>query len=933
MTGVAVIRLLGPVRAVDPGGTILDPPSAAQRRLLAVLALDAGRTVSQDRLCDLLEVSAGALRTTVSRLRRVVGADIVSHDAHGYHLAADVDAAQFVALVAVDEPATRLERLEQALALWRGDALEEFRDEAWALADVARLEELRIYAREERANEMVARSRSGEAIADLDHIVSTHPLRDRSRGLLMLALAGDGRQAEALRAYQDYRDVLAEIGTEPSAAVQAIERQLTAAPVTGAAVLAAAPTTSMPGYGTSFVGRDDEVTEVAGRVRSERVVTIVGEAGVGKTRLAVHVANALDGELPTWWVDLATVSTATSVVDAIAIAIGSPSAQDVDAVCAAIGDRRALLLVDNCEHVRETAGQLIAEITANCPSVAVLATSRVALGIDGEHVVRLHPLDPAGAAHVLFSRRAIDAGASIDDADSALVELICRRLDGNPLAIELAAGRVGRLGLAMVGSALVSDATTPDGRFELLTGGRTVAGHRHESLRYAIDWSYSSLDDEQRAVFRCLGVFVGGFELDAVEAVQRSLGGNESAVLDVLTTLVDWNLVTARPSPNETRFGLLDTLRVFALEQLARNGELDDAVDAHAGWIAGITDAALPDWMSSEGCRRVVRLEREVDGWRAAVQHAIARHDVDLAHRLCGSASALLVWSRPDLYGMLGALDAMLQVDDPHRQTIALAKFGPTWAEHDLPGIVSCEDMLRGADASDACGMRSVVAAARQILEGAIEQAIDTRLCSLADPGIPESVHDFHLATCLYVASSRDVLGERREQWIEQVTEIATRADVPVNRLIARVALAWASDAKGDTDAAARWTDAALGAEEPMPEFHRNLAGSFISRYLMKGLPELAARRLHGMLASVGAGHAHTDSGLLATAAGILARAGHPRTDDIVASLRGRTVRAFLVGLVPDAEDRRARGTPIAPDALVAIVRAALMDVAAAPLG
>lgn len=312
--GTAHVRLLGAVRFVTDRGDVVDLPSAAQRRLLAALALASGTTQRTERLSDSLELSNGSLRTTVSRVRARIGDDVIRTDSAGYRITCAVDAAMFTDLVVQrSDDRDRLEVLEEALALWDGEVLDEFRHELWLGPEVARLDELRALAVEDRAQLLIARSRAGEAVAALEAHIAANPLRDRPRGLLMAALASDGRQADALRVYQAYRSFLGEeIGTEPSPIVRSIERRITAGwgdgddrsaaaawpPVgsDGNAVVAA-PLHGELVEAPALIGRQRELSWlasdlVAARSGSMRVAMLGGEAGIGKTTLVAAFARA-----------------------------------------------------------------------------------------------------------------------------------------------------------------------------------------------------------------------------------------------------------------------------------------------------------------------------------------------------------------------------------------------------------------------------------------------------------------------------------------------------------------------------------------------------------------------------------------------------------------------------------------------------------------
>ena len=315
-SSAAGVRLLGAVRFVTDRGETVDLPSVSQRRLLGALALAAGATLRPEYLSDLLDVSAGALRTTVSRLRSRLGDTVICTDAVGYRITSAVDTVTFTQLLLESsELPDPLVAIDDALALWDGEALDEFRHEPWAEAEASRLDELRCVAVEDRAELLIGRGRAGEAVAALEAHVAAHPLRDRARGLHIQALASEGRQADALRAYQDYRSVLAEeTGTEPSALVRSIERRVAAGSagdandddssdidltVEPAATSRPRSTVPLPGVlaqGAHLIGRRRELTWleselVQTRAGSLRIVLLSGEAGIGKTTLLASLAR------------------------------------------------------------------------------------------------------------------------------------------------------------------------------------------------------------------------------------------------------------------------------------------------------------------------------------------------------------------------------------------------------------------------------------------------------------------------------------------------------------------------------------------------------------------------------------------------------------------------------------------------------------------
>lgn len=932
----ALVRVLGTVEVVGAGGEVHQLPSVSQRRLVAVLAVNAGHTVRGEFLADLLDVTTGALRTTVSRLRRQLGADVVHTDPVGYRLVADVDAHRFTELLAATaDDVDPLDRLDAALGLWQGDAFDEFAHEPWARTEATRLAELRSVAIERRTSALIAHGRFGEAVAAVEALIATHPLRDRPRGLLMEALASDGRQAEALRSYQQYRSFLADTaGTEPSAEVQRLERRIaegdvqpSPAPSGGGEERRARArddrgAATPPAFRSAFVGRHDEVRSVLAALRTHRVVTLVGEGGVGKTRLAVEAAALLPTELPAWFVDLAAIDDVHVVAVAAALAAGVRGTDDPAAVAALLAERRGLLLLDNGEHVRSGAAAVAAAVARACPHVTVLVTSREALGVPDENVVRVAPLAADGAAAELFYERAEGAGAAMWPHQHRTVASICRQLDGNPLAIEIAATRVAALGLDTVRAGL-------DDRFAVLADDRAGVADRHRSLRATVEWSYRLLPRDEQQLFRRLGGFTGGFELDALQHVVGALGGSAPRAVGHLASLVDRSMVVADQGATTTRFRLLDTLRAFAQAEAHEHGETDAVADAHADWVASLTDVDHVAWMTGPCHRQALRLEREVPNWRAAFEHARRGADVGLARRLCGASSALLAWGRPDLDAVVQSHAGLLLADDPRRACIALASWGPAWAALDFAAMEAVEDRLQAVEPDDGSGARAVIASARELVMGDVPAAIARRQAAIDDPTVALGARHYCNVLALYLTCSSGAVHLRRPEWIDAVTAVVDRSDVAVNRFVGRVGLAWAL-ADRDPVASDEWLRAVLAPDEPMPAFHRTLAGAFASRLLITRAPALAAARLHEVLSAADREPGMTDSIALVTAAGLLASAAHPIADDVVATLALRSATSYLGNLVPDMVDRRGRGRVLAYDVLVARLLDALAELAAA---
>ena len=531
------IRLLGPLEVVV-NGEPRDLRGVGERALLSLLALQAGRVVSGDRLIDALwgerlpANPANALQLRVSKLRRAlrdIGVDarcIVTRPP-GYLLDIEptaVDALRFARDVAdarrnaEAESPRAVRRYRDALALWRGPPLVEFAAEAWAVPEVRRLEELRLAAIEERIDVELDAGRHGELVDQLEALVVEHPLRERFHAQLMLALYRSGRQADALTAYQRTRELLAEeLGLEPSAALKDLE----------AAVLRQDPTLvadiqppagrqgNLPARLASFVGRHEELAELVAMLDEHRLDTIAGPGGTGKTTLALTAARHVTDDLPdgAWFVDLSGVSEERTVADAIADALTLPRTDPLPGeapespLARRLAAQEALIVLDNCEHLLDTAATITQQLLSRCPDLRILATSREPLAVPGERQFQLGPLatPPADAtvdqlvsspAVQLFVDRARAAarGFDVDDTNAADIGLLCQRLDGIPLAIELAAARVTALPVAQIVARLGD-------RFRLLTSGTRTAPPRQRTLRPTVDWSHELLTEPEQTLF------------------------------------------------------------------------------------------------------------------------------------------------------------------------------------------------------------------------------------------------------------------------------------------------------------------------------------------------------------------------------------------------------------------------------------------------
>ena len=646
-------RILGPLEASD-GERVIELGARRQRQLLAILALHVNEVVSADRLIDDLwgaespATAAKTLQVYVSRLRKALGHDdLIVTRGSGYALITDtdaIDAARFERLTArararrsagdVDGATTDL---EEALRLWRGTPLADFAYEQFASTAIGRLEELRLAALEERLDIDLACGRHTETIGELEALVGEHPLRERLWWQLMLALYRSGRQAEALDAYRQARSTLVDgLGIEPSPTLKELERQILeqdsalAAPPVQHSAFAETPPLKLPAAVTPLIGRQHEVDECVELLRAEsvRLLTLTGTGGIGKTRLAREVAAQLSGAFRggVFFVALARLTDPDLVADTIARALDltegeKPVELELERFLA---EREVLLLLDNFEQLLPSAPMLGGLLEA-APALKLLVTSRALLHLSGEHQYSVPPLDvpeldgsldDAGLAELpavaLFVERAraLKPSFELTSSNAAAICEICRRLDGLPLAIELAAARIRLLGADALLARL-------EQRLPLLTGGASEAPAHQQTLRTTIDWSYDLLSETERTLFARFACFAGGCSFDAVEAVCE-------ASLDEVESLVDKSLLREREGVDgAVRVDTLAVLREYALERLNAGGEAHAIAQRHLAYYTQLAERAEPEILGAEQAEWLRRLEAERDNFRAALAWSI----------------------------------------------------------------------------------------------------------------------------------------------------------------------------------------------------------------------------------------------------------------------------------------------------------------------
>jgi predicted ATPase/DNA-binding SARP family transcriptional activator len=646
--------VLGAVELYGEAGRPVPVGGPRQVSLLAFLLVHANRAVSNDELVEAVwpgQDPSGALKrlqVAVARLRKTLdgpsdGRQRVRSVAAGYALsadAADIDAGVFVERVdegrgalAADDPHRAAEILREALALWRGPAFADVAYEDFAQAEIRRLEEVRLAAIEARVEADLQLGRHAALVAELEGLLAEHPTRERLAGQLMLALYRCGRQADALEVYQRARmHLVRELGLEPGPALNQLQGAIlehspslgprqAALPSGGRGVAAAAGADRLPLLPSATIGRDVEIRAVADRVRSDavRLLTLVGPGGVGKTRLALEAAHLAQADFRdgACLVEMAAISEPREVAPAIARAIGAPPQRGERAEASLLRflrDRRLFLVVDNFEHVVDAA-PLVAELLAACSQLTILLTSREPTRLAAERLFPVRPLAVPDAASSPFDverfgaiamfcdrARARDPDFALDDSNAQDVSEVCRRLDGLPLALELAAARIGSLAPAELAERL-------DGALSVLVSGARDAPERQRTLRATIDWSYGLLSHDERAAFAHMAVFANGATMATAEHVTGTS-------LNTLDALVAKQMLVRR----NQRVIMLETVREFAFEKLGADHDADETYRRLAAWVSELrprgnapSGASRPCAMAGEARRRVSERPRCLD--------------------------------------------------------------------------------------------------------------------------------------------------------------------------------------------------------------------------------------------------------------------------------------------------------------------------------
>jgi predicted ATPase/DNA-binding SARP family transcriptional activator len=768
--------LLGPLAAWR-GDRPLALGSPQQQAVLAVLLLRRGQFVSADALVDALWPLGGpanalqTVRTYISRLRKVLAdgsSSPLESGSAGYRLTADAEATdleRFEALamagrsaLSEGKAAEAEESLTSALALARGQPLEGLEDLEAVRVEQERLIELRQLVEEDLVQARLDLGRHRELVSQLRAQVTENPERERSWAQLMLALYRSGRQVEALAAYREARDILVEeFGLEPGEDLRRLERM----------ILLQEQTLDhdevgrlhgVPRPATNLIGRDGDLPDLCELVGGQRLVSLVGPTGVGKTRLAIEAAVRLRPRFPDgiWWVDLSSVD-AEGVLGAFAHALAvreeAGAVQAEGLLVARLRGVRVLVIVDSCEHVLEGVAPLLARIVAGTRGAHVLTTSQVPLRLGGEAVWPLRPLR-APAELAIKAGRLMDYEAAqlfmarsggwldrdrLDDAEASAVARIVVRLDGLPLAIELAAGRLRSLPLVELDQIL-------ERRLEVLDDGDRSAPVRHRTLETAIEWSYTLLSDDERRVLARLAVFPGSFDAAAASAVAADDATDSDSALGLLAQLVDKSLLSF--DAGESRYRMLQTVRAFVRNRAGATSAFASAAERHRDHYTGLgedlfrglLEPGLASWLD------LGYVEQE--NLHSALRWSLDHEDSDAALQL---ASALTVyWYRTSQ--LSEGLEFL-------RRALDLAPANSHWRPRALNGVLhlqlaggSGEAPTTALSAITACehadpellGLSLAGLAQTQMLQGRFdeaEEAIERAHLIFAELVHPEGLH------------------------------------------------------------------------------------------------------------------------------------------------------------------------------------------------
>jgi predicted ATPase/DNA-binding SARP family transcriptional activator len=668
------IRLLGPFEVLLDGKPITGFESSKVRALLAYLAAEGHRPQRREHLAGLLwpdwpqKSAISNLRYALADLRKNIG----DRQAQPPYLSISRETIQFNSESACRVDISAFERSGSphggqvpVEAVYRGEFLEGFSlsdspaFEDWVRAKREFYRRLILAAFDEMAEQQVERGEYETALVTARRAIEIEPWHEPAHQHILRILAQQGRRVEAVTHYEKLRKILKdELDIEPSESTRLLLEQARSGTVQETSSPSHVPTrtNNFPAQLTSFIGRHKEIAALLHLLAENRLVTLTGSGGTGKSRLALHLAAKLLDRFPdgAWLVELAPLADPVFVPKAIIASLGLlelPNKHPVDILVDFLSTRRLLLILDNCEHLLDTCASLSDKLLRDCPELTILATSREILGISGEAPYRVPPmalpdahqlpaleaLSEMDAVHLFVERaQLVLPDFELNEGNATAVVQVVTRLDGIPLAIELAASRLRLLGIDQVAQRL-NDA------FRLLTGGSRTALPRHQTLRASIDWSYNLLSEKERILLRRLSVFSGSWRLQAAEAICADAPGpsqiiDPEDILDLLSELVDKSLVNAeQETAGRMRYRMLETIHQYAHEKLVDEKEAEALRSRHLGYYLELAKTLEPKLRGREQVATLEQVGRELDNVRLALEWGL-QTDVEAELRL---ASAL----------------------------------------------------------------------------------------------------------------------------------------------------------------------------------------------------------------------------------------------------------------------------------------------------
>jgi predicted ATPase/class 3 adenylate cyclase len=672
---------------------------------------------------------------------------------------------------------------------------------------------------------------------------------------------------------------------------------------------------NLPTQRSSFVGRGAELDRLAGLLGERRLVTLSGVGGVGKTRLAVQAAAQVSGRFPggVWLIELARTGDPRAMVAVARAALGAsvgPGRSELESLCDHLGPAEALLVLDNCEHVLDAAGDFVAELLERCPGVRMLCTSREPLDLAGEQVLPVRPLEPGGAGLVLLDERVREVDPDIDVLGSERADAleIGRRLDGVPLALELAAARAATMTLGEIARGL-------DDRFRLLAAGRRHSVERHQTLRATVDWSHQLLGEPAQRLLRRLAPFAGGFDADAVAGV-ATLPGEDLGVDEVLASLVRCSMVQRDRTPAGTRYRLLETIRSYAHERLSGAGEATIIGRAHAEWVVTLLDHPFEVWATA-GSGLYQRFEAERDNWREAVGFALANQLPDLAVPLLSNVGCTQTDEAGPLAAAALTLEGIETVPGQHWLHWTIASRGAIELDADLLGHLDafeagCASPQERANAAPYRSVLAVVSGAGSPL-APIEEA-------LAVPGLTPQFS-------AYLENFRSIWSNTPEPGDIEAARRAVRANVDANSAFVPTAQAFLAAAlrRDHPDEALAVAREAVEADlDALGPFGRASVLSQTAVTISEVALEAAVPYLRDRLTGLQPTLTGPEKVYFAVCASVLARAGHPAAPVVRSFVLNHGLAPTYASLLPDLPDAPA---PNDMHALIEILRSALNDV------